>query len=157
MPGEEWHTLCVALCHGTAAIGIEPGEAERRQLTVMSAIWWARPLSRLVSIRKICARSLPLIMRLAPASCRPMTASSPNCWATGSWPISAIPAHTKTIDIIAAVARLKTRAAEPLAVRIGIATGLVVVGDLSGGGLFSLVDVHPRALDRSPRSLLGPC
>ncbi|MGB8896584.1 MAG: adenylate/guanylate cyclase domain-containing protein, partial [Pseudolabrys sp.] len=32
------------------------------------------------------------------------------------------------LDIAAAVARLKTRADEPLAVRIGIATGLVVVG-----------------------------
>jgi class 3 adenylate cyclase/tetratricopeptide (TPR) repeat protein/ABC-type transport system involved in cytochrome c biogenesis ATPase subunit len=38
------------------------------------------------------------------------------------------------LDIIAAVARLETRAAEPLAVRIGIATGLVVVGDLSPEG-----------------------
>src|SRR5215468_885045 len=38
------------------------------------------------------------------------------------------------LDIIATVARLETRAAEPLAVRIGIATGLVVVGDLSGEG-----------------------
>jgi class 3 adenylate cyclase/predicted ATPase/ABC-type transport system involved in cytochrome c biogenesis ATPase subunit len=38
------------------------------------------------------------------------------------------------LDIIAALARLETRAAEPLAVRIGIATGLVVVGDLSGEG-----------------------
>ena len=38
------------------------------------------------------------------------------------------------LDIIAAVARLETRAAEPLAVRIGIATGLVVVGDLRGEG-----------------------
>src|SRR5262245_49484703 len=38
------------------------------------------------------------------------------------------------LDIIAAVARLETRAAEALAVRIGIATGLVVVGDLSGEG-----------------------
>src|SRR5215469_7944889 len=35
------------------------------------------------------------------------------------------------LDIIAAIAQLETRAAEPLAVRIGIATGLVVVGDLS--------------------------
>jgi class 3 adenylate cyclase/tetratricopeptide (TPR) repeat protein len=35
------------------------------------------------------------------------------------------------LDIIAALAQLKTRAAAPLAVRIGIATGLVVVG-LSG-------------------------
>src|SRR5262245_39539104 len=37
-------------------------------------------------------------------------------------------------DYIAAVARLETRAAEPLAVRIGIATGLVVIGDLSREG-----------------------
>src|SRR5262247_1435695 len=36
------------------------------------------------------------------------------------------------LDIVAAVARLETRAAEPLAVRIGIATGLVVVGNPSG-------------------------
>src|SRR5499433_1487945 len=35
------------------------------------------------------------------------------------------------LDIIAAVAQLETRAGEPLAVRIGIATGVVVVGDLS--------------------------
>jgi class 3 adenylate cyclase len=39
-----------------------------------------------------------------------------------------------SLDIIAAVARLKTRAAEPLAVRIGIATGVVVIGDLSREG-----------------------
>src|SRR5262252_9187856 len=38
------------------------------------------------------------------------------------------------LDMIAAVARLETPAAEPLAVRIGIATGLVVVGDLSREG-----------------------
>jgi class 3 adenylate cyclase/predicted ATPase len=38
------------------------------------------------------------------------------------------------LDIIAAVARLETRAAEPLAVRIGIATGLVMVGELSREG-----------------------
>ncbi len=38
------------------------------------------------------------------------------------------------LDIVAAVARLETRAAEPLAVRIGIATGLVMVGDLSREG-----------------------
>ena len=38
------------------------------------------------------------------------------------------------LDIIAAVSRLETRAAEPLAVRIGIATGLVVIGDLSREG-----------------------
>jgi class 3 adenylate cyclase/tetratricopeptide (TPR) repeat protein/ABC-type transport system involved in cytochrome c biogenesis ATPase subunit len=38
------------------------------------------------------------------------------------------------LDIIAAVSRLETRAAEPLALRIGIATGVVVVGDLSRQG-----------------------
>src|SRR5215475_7671160 len=38
------------------------------------------------------------------------------------------------LEIIAAVARLETHAAEPLAVRIGIATGLVVVGDRSREG-----------------------
>jgi class 3 adenylate cyclase/tetratricopeptide (TPR) repeat protein len=38
------------------------------------------------------------------------------------------------LDIIAAVARLETPAVEPLAVRIGVATGLVVIGDLSREG-----------------------
>ncbi|HZU90438.1 MAG TPA: adenylate/guanylate cyclase domain-containing protein, partial [Stellaceae bacterium] len=38
------------------------------------------------------------------------------------------------LDIAAAVMRLTTRGTEPLAVRIGIATGLVVVGDLVGEG-----------------------
>jgi class 3 adenylate cyclase len=36
------------------------------------------------------------------------------------------------LDIVAAIASLETRAREPLAVRIGIATGLVVVGNVSG-------------------------
>ena len=38
------------------------------------------------------------------------------------------------LDIIAAVAKLETRANETLKVRIGIATGIVVVGDLVGRG-----------------------
>ena len=36
------------------------------------------------------------------------------------------------LDIVAAVAALKTRAGQPLPVRIGIATGLVLVGNLTG-------------------------
>src|SRR5262245_58685326 len=39
------------------------------------------------------------------------------------------------LDIIAAVAQLDTRAAEPLAVRIGIASGVVVIGDFGEGAL----------------------
>jgi class 3 adenylate cyclase/tetratricopeptide (TPR) repeat protein len=38
------------------------------------------------------------------------------------------------LEIVAAVARLETPAGESLAVRIGIATGLVVIGDLKGEG-----------------------
>ncbi len=38
------------------------------------------------------------------------------------------------LEVIAAVAALKTRAGEPLAVRIGIATGLVIVGNLNARG-----------------------
>jgi class 3 adenylate cyclase len=39
------------------------------------------------------------------------------------------------LDIIRVVAQLKTRAPPALSVRIGIATGLVVVGDLIGEGV----------------------
>src|SRR5262245_21050931 len=38
------------------------------------------------------------------------------------------------LDIVAAVSRLKTPAAEALSVRIGVATGLVVIGDLGSEG-----------------------
>jgi class 3 adenylate cyclase len=48
------------------------------------------------------------------------------------------------LDIIAAVAALKTPAAEPLAVRIGIATGLVLVGNIRRSRACRL----PRAASR---------
>src|SRR5262249_56803290 len=62
------------------------------------------------------------------------------------------------LDIIATVARLETRAAEPLAVRIGIATGLVLVGDLSGEGALrehALVGETPNLAAR-PQTLAQP-
>jgi class 3 adenylate cyclase/tetratricopeptide (TPR) repeat protein len=76
------------------------------------------------------------------------------------------------LDIIGAVAGLKTPAREPLAVRIGIATGLVVVGNLSGGSalrehavvgdtpnvaarLQSLVEPGTIVIAGSTRRLLG--
>jgi len=62
------------------------------------------------------------------------------------------------LDIIAAVAQLETRAGEPLEVRIGIATGLVVVGDLSReGGLFEHALVgDTRTLQRAFRLWPSP-
>src|SRR5262249_52635752 len=57
------------------------------------------------------------------------------------------------LDIIAAVAALETRAAEPLAVRIGIATGLVVIGDLSREGALrerAVVGETPNLAARLP-------
>lgn len=76
------------------------------------------------------------------------------------------------LEIIAALARLETRAGEPLSVRIGIATGLVVVGDLGGHGklrehavigdapnlaarLQTLVEPNTVVVAESTRRLLG--
>jgi class 3 adenylate cyclase/tetratricopeptide (TPR) repeat protein len=62
------------------------------------------------------------------------------------------------LDIIAAVARLETRAQEPLAVRIGIATGLVVVGDLSSESALrerALIGETPNLAGRL-QALAGP-
>jgi len=76
------------------------------------------------------------------------------------------------LDIIAAVAALKTPAGEPLAVRIGIATGLVIVGRLRGQGalrehavvgdtpnvaarLLTLADPGTIVVAASTRRLLG--
>ena len=72
------------------------------------------------------------------------------------------------LDIAAAVAQLKTRAEEPLSVRIGIATGLVVVGDRGGAGasvagktpnlagrLQAIAEPNMAVVCDSTRSLLG--
>ena len=69
--------------------------------------------------------------------------TSPSSWATACWPTSAGPrAHEDEAEravraglaVDAAVARLTAPGGEPLAARVGIATGLVVVGDLVGEG-----------------------
>jgi predicted ATPase len=68
---------------------------------------------------------------------------SPSTWATAFSPISATPqAHEHDAEravraglgLVEAVPRLATSAGSPLQVRVGIATGLVVVGDLIGAG-----------------------
>jgi predicted ATPase/class 3 adenylate cyclase len=76
------------------------------------------------------------------------------------------------LDIIEAVSRLETHAEEPLAVRIGVASGLVVVGDFGGEGalrehhviggtpnlaarLQSLADPGTMVVAGSTRRLLG--
>src|SRR5437868_4028908 len=62
------------------------------------------------------------------------------------------------LDIATAVARLKTHAVEPLAVRIGIATGLVVVGDLGREGALwenALIGETPNLAARL-QTLAGP-
>src|SRR5215813_11013346 len=79
----------------------------------------------------------------APVLREPMTASSRSSGGTGYWPISAIPARTRTMrseacgrDSISLplLRGWKRPAAEPLAVRIGIATGVVVIGEVSREG-----------------------
>src|SRR5205823_4393661 len=60
------------------------------------------------------------------------------------------------LDIIAAVAGLETRAGEPLAVRIGIATGVVVVGELSREGALREHAVSGRRRTWQPAFRLWP-
>src|SRR5580704_16741767 len=108
-----------------------------------SAIWSARPRSRHGSIPRICARSSARITAAAPISSPRPAGSSPSTWATGCRPISAIRWPTRHdaehavqagLALVEAAPQLTTAAGVPLQVRVGIATGLVVVGDLIGAG-----------------------
>jgi class 3 adenylate cyclase len=141
----------IAELNGTARAPIdrtmEPGvfrdEAERRHLTVM--------ICDLVGSTALSARLDPEDMRAVidayHAACARITRSydgflaefrGDGILAYFGYPRAHEDDAERTVraglDIVGAVARLETRATEPLAVRIGIATCLVVVGDASGGG-----------------------
>src|SRR6516225_3272894 len=128
------------------AAGSEPvtrDEAERRHLTVM--------ICDLVGSTALSTRLDPEGMRAVSdayhAACARITRTYDGCLAEFrgdgilayfGYPLAHEDDAERTVraglDIIAAVAQLETRAGEPLAVRIGIASGLVVVGDLSHEG-----------------------
>src|SRR5262249_6338432 len=118
-------------------------EAERRHLTVM--------ICDLVGSTALSARLDPEDMRAVidayHAACARITRTydgflaefrGDGILAYFGYPVAHEDDAERTVraglDIIAAVARLETLAAEPLAVRIGIATGVVVIGDLSREG-----------------------
>src|SRR5512132_3656359 len=118
-------------------------EAERRHLTVM--------ICDLVGSTALSARLDPEDMRVVidayHAACARITRTydgflaefrGDGILAYFGYPIAHEDDAERTVraglDIIAAVAQLETRAAEPLAVRIGIATGVVVIGELSREG-----------------------
>src|SRR5215813_12040563 len=127
----------------TATEPVARDEAERRHLTVM--------ICDLVGSTALSARLDPEDMRVVidayHAACARITRTydgflaefrGDGILAYFGYPIAHEDDAERTVraglDIIAAVAQLETRAGEPLAVRIGIASGLVVVGDLSREG-----------------------
>ena len=128
---------------GTAAEPVLRDKAERRHLTVM--------ICDLVGSTALSGRLDPEDMRAVidayHAACARITLTydgflaefrGDGILAYFGYPLAHEDDAERTVraglDIIAAVARLETRAAEPLAVRIGIATGVVVIGDLSREG-----------------------
>src|SRR6266436_1767078 len=131
------------LSDDTAGEAMLRDEAERRHLTVM--------ICDLVGSTALSARLDPEDMRAVidayHAACARITRNydgflaefrGDGILAYFGYPLAHEDDAERTVraglDMIAAVARLETHAAEPLAVRIGIATGVVVVGDLSREG-----------------------
>ena len=127
----------------TATEPVSRDDAERRHLTVM--------ICDLVGSTALSAQLDPEDMRVVidayHAACARITRTydgflaefrGDGILAYFGYPIAHEDDAERTVraglDIIAAVARLETRAAEPLAVRIGIATGVVVIGELSREG-----------------------
>jgi class 3 adenylate cyclase/predicted ATPase len=127
----------------TATKPVLRGEAERRHLTVM--------ICDLVGSTALSARLDPedmsVVIDAYHAACARITRTydgflaefrGDGILAYFGYPIAHEDDAERTVraglDIIAAVGRLETRAVEPLAVRIGIATGVVVIGDLNREG-----------------------
>ena len=132
----------VAVAAATPAAPRPLDTAERRQLTVM--------FSDLVGSTALSARLDPEDMREIVSAYQrcvadPVTASaasSPNTWAMACLSISAIPRRMSMMPNAPSApgltwsrrCRALYRGRLPLQVRVGIATGLVVVGDLIGSG-----------------------
>ena len=121
---------------------VAPAEtAERRQVTVMFSTWSVQRRYRRAWTLKTYARSFPPIRNVSP---RPWVASATSprsTWVDGVLVYFGYPqAHEDDaeravragLELIAALSDLKTHAS--LQTRVGIATGLVVVGDLIWSG-----------------------
>jgi len=117
------------------------GTAERRQVTVMFCDFvGSTALSARMDLGT-SARSFPAIRIASPKLCSASAASSQSTWATACWCISAIRRPTRTtaeravragLELVSSVNALKS--SSPLQTRVGIATGLVVIGDVIGSG-----------------------
>jgi SAM domain (Sterile alpha motif) len=157
--GTQRLTVAPSAASATSAATSPPTiDAERRQLTVMFCDLVARPRSRRSSIPRICAKLLARIAAPSRRSSPGSTALLPSTWATASWCISATREHEDDAEravrvglgLIDAVGRLDFKSVE-LQARIGIATGLVVVGDL----IAKARRRSNRSLARRPISLPG--
>ena len=85
-----------AVAQGTRVEPPAHDAAERRQLTVMFCdLVGSTALATRLDPRT-CARSSRSITSAAPRSSSAAAASSPNTWAMGCWPISAIRRHMNT-------------------------------------------------------------